>query len=41
MRNTHKPRTRVVAIDTRVWNFLSVAMFLSLSALALFWAALR
>jgi hypothetical protein len=41
MNDAHKPRSRAKAIDTRVWKFLLVAMFLSLSALALFQAALK
>ncbi len=41
MKNTYKPRARTVAIDTRVWDLFSVALMLSLTALACFWCLPR
>ena len=41
MNHTYKPPTRAEAIDTRVWDLLTVALFLGLSAMACLWLAPR
>jgi hypothetical protein len=41
MNHTYKLRTRAEAIDTRVWDLLTVALFLGLSAMAFSWLVPR